>query len=100
LGTVFGNPIDVQHWNANSPFELARKNRIAIAKQAIYFNCGEQDEFGFAEGATKLHTQLQREGIRHEFHLYPGGHDAEYFLSHLHETVEFHWKVFSGLPAK
>lgn len=100
LGTVFGNPIDVQHWNANSPFELARKNRIAISKQAIYFNCGEQDEFGFAEGATKLHKQLQAEGIRHEFHLYAGGHDAEYFLSHLHETIEFHSKMFAGPPAK
>ena len=99
LGSVFGNPIDVPHWNANSPFELARKNRIALEHQAIYFNCGERDEFGFAEGATKLHKQLQVERIRHEFHLYPGGHDADYFLSHIAETVEFHWKVFAG-PSK
>ncbi len=95
LGNVFGNPIEPAHWAANSPFDLARKNRIAIKTQAIYFNCGEQDEFGFAEGASKLHQQLLSEGIRHEFHLYPGGHDAEYFLSHLHETVEFHWKLFA-----
>lgn len=100
LAGVFGSPIDVPHWRANSPFELARKNRIALEHQAIYFNCGEQDEFGFAEGATKLHKQLQAEGIRHEFHLYPGGHDADYFLSHLHETVEFHWEVFAGPPKK
>lgn len=96
LGTVFGNPIDVAHWRANNPFELARKNRIALMHQAIYFNCGEQDEFGFAQGASKLHKELVAEGVRHEFHLYPGGHNAEYFLSHLHETVEFHWKVFSA----
>ena len=94
LGNVFGNPIDVPHWNANDPFALARRNRIALKNQAIYFNCGDQDELGFAEGASKLHKQLTAEGIRHEFHLYPGGHDAEYFLSHLGETVEFHWKVF------
>ena len=94
LGNVFGNPIDVPHWNANDPFALARRNRIALKSQAIYFNCGDQDELGFAEGASKLHKQLTAEGIRHEFHLYPGGHDAEYFLSHLGETVEFHWKVF------
>lgn len=100
LGNVFGNPIDVEHWTANNPFGLARKNRIAIRSQAIYFNCGEQDEFGFAEGASKLHQQLLSEGIRHEFHLYPGGHDAEYFLSHLHETVEFHGKVFANSVPK
>lgn len=96
LGTVFGDPIDVTHWRANNPFDLARKNRIAIEHQAIYFNCGEQDELGFAEGANKLHKQLQSQGIGHVFHLYPGGHDAEYFLSHLHETVEFHSKVFAS----
>jgi S-formylglutathione hydrolase FrmB len=94
LGGVFGNPIDVAHWNANDPFALARRNRIALKNQAIYFNCGEQDELGFAEGTAKLHRQLSAEGIRHEFHLYPGGHDAEYFLTHLGETVEFHWRAF------
>jgi S-formylglutathione hydrolase FrmB len=100
LGSVFGNPIDPAHWTANNPLDLARKNRIAIKTQAIYFNCGEQDEFGFAEGAGKLHQQLLSEGVRHEFHLYPGGHNAEYFLSHLHETIEFHWKVFADAPQK
>jgi enterochelin esterase family protein len=99
LGNVFGNPIDPAHWIANSPFDLARKNRIAIKTQAIYFNCGEQDEFGFAQGAGKLHQQLLSEGIRHEYHLYPGGHNADYFLSHLHETVEFHWKLFVDSPS-
>lgn len=95
LGDVFGSPIDITHWTANNPFSLARKNRIAIKAEAIYFNCGENDEFGFAEGASKLHKQLTSEGIRHEFHLYPGGHETDYFLSHLHETIEFHSQAFS-----
>ena len=96
LGNVFGNPIDAPHWKANNPSNLAQRNRIALKTEAIYFNCGEQDEFGFAEGASKLHKQLAAERIPHEFHLYPGGHDAEYFLSHLHETMEFHWKSFAS----
>lgn len=96
LGSVFGNPIEVPHWRANNPFDLARKNRSQIQGQAIYFNCGGQDEYGFAEGATKLDRQLTSEGIKHEFHLYPGGHDAEYFLSHLAETMEFHSRAFAA----
>lgn len=96
LGSVFGNPIAVTHWRANNPFDLARKNRTQIQGQAIYFNCGEGDEYGFAEGATKLDSQLTSEGIKHAFHLYPGGHDAEYFLSHLAETMEFHSRVFAA----
>jgi len=100
LGSVFGKPINVAHWKQNDTFELARKNRSLIKTQAIYINYGEQDEFGFAEGASKMHKQLLNEGIRHEFHLYPGGHNADYFLSHLGETIEFHWHAFAGVEAK
>jgi len=96
LGGVFGNPINVPHWRANSPLDLARQNRAQIKSQSIYINCGAQDEYGFAEGADKLHRQLIAEGIRHEFHLYPGGHSAEYFLAHLGETIEFHSHAFAA----
>ena len=100
LGGVFGNPINVPHWIANNPFNLARRNRDQIKPEAIYINCGAQDEYGFADGANKLHQQLLAEGIRHEFHLYPGGHSAEYFLSHLGETIEFHSHAFDSATAK
>jgi S-formylglutathione hydrolase FrmB len=95
LGSVFGNPIDIAHWNQNNPFQLARKNVSQIRSEAIYINCGQQDEYGFAATAEQMHKQLLAEKIPHEFHLYPGGHDAEYFLSHLGETIEFHWHAFS-----
>jgi enterochelin esterase family protein len=98
LGSVFGNPIDVAHWKQNNPFELARKNQIQIKTQAIYINCGDQDDYGFEVGATQLHKQLTAEGVHHEFHLYPGRHSADYFLSHLGETIEFHWHAFSSSP--
>jgi S-formylglutathione hydrolase FrmB len=95
LGGVFGNPVNVAHWQQNNPFDLTRKNQIQLRTQAIYMNCGQQDEYGFAAGATQMHKQLLAEGIRHEFHLYPGGHNADYFLSHMGETIEFHWRVFA-----
>ena len=95
LGTVFGTPIDVHHWNQNSPFVLAKLHREQLAGLSIYFNCGDKDEFGFEKGAGELHRQLQAEGIKHEFHLYPGNHGAAYFLAHLGETLKFHSQVFS-----
>jgi len=97
LASVFGNPIDLHHWNENNPFSLAKQNRAAIrtAGLAIYFNCGNEDEFGFDQGAMELHKQLEGEGITHEFHLYPGNHGAEFFLSHLGETLKFHSRVFA-----
>jgi S-formylglutathione hydrolase FrmB len=96
LGDVFGNPINPAFWRQNSPFVLARKNRALIAKLKIYFDCGTEDEYGFDRGASELHKQLVAEKIKHEFHLYPGGHNLFYFLQHLGESVEFHSRAFDA----
>jgi S-formylglutathione hydrolase FrmB len=97
LGGVFGDPIDLRHWNENNPFVLATRNRAQIRASAlsIYFNCGRDDEFGFDKGAAEFHRQLQAEGVPHEYHLYPGNHGAEYFLAHLGEVLQFHSRVFA-----
>jgi S-formylglutathione hydrolase FrmB len=94
LGTVFGNPIDVAHWNQNNPFLLAKKNRAVIRELAIYFNCGQDDNYGFEKGAAALHDELQKEGLRHEYHAYPGDHSISYFLAHFGEVMEFHSRAF------
>ena len=96
LGSVFGNPVNVAHWKQNDPFSLARKNRVAISKLAIYFNCGRDDEYDFEVGAAALDKQLQEEHIKHEFHLYPGNHSASYFGAHIGEVMEFHSKMFEA----
>jgi S-formylglutathione hydrolase FrmB len=97
LAEVFGNPIDVPHWNQNNPLALAKRTSSALHKLAIYFNCGQKDNYGFEEGAAALHQILQTEGIKHEYHLYPGDHSLSYFLSHFSEVMEFHSRAF-GLP--
>jgi S-formylglutathione hydrolase FrmB len=94
LATVFGSPIAVQHWKDNSPFVLADRNRIALRRLAIYFNCGQDDNYGFEKGAAALHDQLQREGVKHEYHPYPGDHSLTYFLAHFAEVMEFHSRAF------
>ncbi len=42
----------------------------------IYFNVGNNDDYGFEQGAQKLDQLLTSRGIPHEFHIYPGGHDS------------------------
>jgi S-formylglutathione hydrolase FrmB len=98
LTPVFGNPVDVPHWNQNSPFVLAKQSRAKIlsTRLAIYFNCGQDDDFGFERGAAELHRQLQAERIPHEYHIYPGNHSSEYFLAHLAETMIFHSRNFGA----
>ncbi|HUD65327.1 MAG TPA: alpha/beta hydrolase family protein [Candidatus Sulfotelmatobacter sp.] len=98
LGAVFGNPINVPHWNENNPFFLARKNALSLRKLAIYFNCGQDDNYGFEKGAEQLHDQLQKQGVAHEYHPYPGDHGLAYFLSHFAEVMEFHSRAFRLIP--
>jgi len=94
LADVFGNPIDSSHWKNNDPFVLAQKNAAALKRLAIYFNCGQDDNYGFEKGAAALHEELQKEGVKHEYHLYPGDHSLTYFLVHFTEVMEFHSRAF------
>jgi S-formylglutathione hydrolase FrmB len=97
LGPVFGKPIDPKHWNENSPFVLARKNAAGLQKLAIYFNCGQNDDYGFEKGAAALHDELLKEHIKHEYHPYPGDHSLQYFLTHFAEVMEFHSQAFGPI---
>ena len=95
LGVAFGQPVNVLHWKENSVFNLAKRETASLRRVAIYFNCGNADDYGFEDGATALHHQLQAEGIKHEFHLYSGDHSLPYFLTHMDEVMEFHSRVFA-----
>src|SRR4051794_39674171 len=66
LGPVFGRPIDVRHWNENNPFVLAKRNAAELRNVSVYFNCGQQDNYGFEKGAAALHDELLKEHVKHE----------------------------------
>jgi len=92
LGGVFGNPPDPVFWDENSPIVLARTANLAGLK--IYFDCGDNDDYGFYAGAEVLDKALTARHIAHEFHLYPGRHDPAYFAEHLPASLEFHSRLF------
>jgi S-formylglutathione hydrolase FrmB len=87
LGQVFGVPPDPAFWNRNSPITLARTGNLAGLK--IYFDCGDHDDYGFEVGAAALDKVLTARHVPHEYHLYPGGHDPEYFSEHLPASLKF-----------
>ena len=97
LGNAFGAPFDRAFWDANSPFTLLRESPPPASLQ-IYFDCGTEDDFGFNRGAQAFHDLLASRGIRHEFHLYPGGHDLNYFAEHLPESLQFQSRVLAAAP--
>jgi S-formylglutathione hydrolase FrmB len=93
FGGVFGSPPDAAYWNQESPITLARTANLAGLK--IYFDCGDQDDYGFDAGAAVLDKVLTTRHIAHEFHSYPGRHDASYFAAHLPASLEFHSRSFA-----
>jgi len=93
LGETFGSPPDPAFWEKNSPIALARKANLAGLK--IYFDCGDQDDYGFEEGAKALDKVLTSRRIPHESHIYPGRHDWQYFAEHLPDSLQFHSRAFS-----
>jgi len=96
LGNVFGKPINSAHWEQNSPYVLARKNAAALRKLRIYFDCGSSDDYGFDSGARALDKELNKQNIKHEFHLNLGNHSLSYFLGQLPISMEFHSRAFSA----
>jgi S-formylglutathione hydrolase FrmB len=92
FGGVFGNPLDPAFWEQNSPLTLARSSNLSGLK--IYFDCGDQDDYGFESGATELDKILTGRHITHEFHLYPGRHDYTYFAAHIPASLSFASRIF------
>jgi len=87
LGETFGSPPDTAFWERNSPLTMARSANLAGLK--IYFDCGDQDDFGFEEGSKALNQILSGRHIAHEAHIFPGRHDWQYFAEHLSASLEF-----------
>ncbi len=94
---AFGTPPDAGFWRRNDPLVLARTANLAGLK--IYFDCGTEDDFGFYRGASALDKILAARKIPHEFHLYPGAHDWQYFAARFPAVFEFHSRAFGLHPA-
>jgi putative tributyrin esterase len=94
LGGVFGIPPNPAFWERHSPLELARTADLSGLK--IYFDCGDQDDYGFEAGAAALDKILTLRHIPHEYHLYPGRHDPAYFAEHLPASLEFASRNFAN----
>ena len=92
FGGVFGSPFDAAFWEQNSPLTLART--ATLSGLHIYFDCGDQDDYGFESGASALDKILTGRHILHQFHLYPGRHNYEYFAAHIPASLEFASNLF------
>src|SRR5215471_6964936 len=86
LGPAFGRPLDEAFWKANTPFVPARTANLRGLK--IYFDCGDQDDFGFDAGTKALDKLLTARHVPHESHIYPGRHSWQFVAQHLEASLK------------
>jgi len=96
VGKIFGDPPDEEYFRAANPVFVVEQNLPAIKKSGIkiYFDCGEQDRYGFGEPNKAFDEKLTKLGLAHEFHMYPGGHGWEYMISVADHSYTFLWSNF------
>jgi enterochelin esterase-like enzyme len=94
LQEPFGAPLNEAYFDANNPLTLAEHpERFSHLK--LYFDCSDQDRYGFEEGAKLLDQILSAKGFPHDFALRPGNHGWSYLSQYLPYSLEFHWRIFS-----
>lgn len=94
MGDVFGSPFNRTYFERNNVFYYAKTAPAAELKRLkIYFDVGSNDDFGFEQGAQKLHQLLDSRSIPNEFHVFPGRHDPPFVMRHFAEVMQFEWKA-------
>lgn len=86
LGPAFGKPLDEAWWKANTPFVFAQTANLHGLK--IYFDCGDQDDFGFDAGTKDLDKLLTARHIPHTAHIYLGRHNWQFVAQHLDDSLK------------
>jgi S-formylglutathione hydrolase FrmB len=98
LQEPFGSPLNETYFEANNPITLA-EHPDKFSSLQLYFDCGEQDRYGFEEGAKLLDQTLSTKGFHHDFALRPGSHGWSYLSQYLPYSLEFHWRIFQQAEA-
>jgi len=97
LDDAFGSPFNRAYFDRNNVFHFARSDSTANLKHLrIYFDVGSNDDYGFEQGAQQLDRLLKSRGIPHEFHIYPGGHNAQFVIRHFGDVIQFQWNAIAG----
>lgn len=97
LGLPFGMDLEGEarltgHYNQYSPQTMIEQYKEKDHKCRFYIDCGDDDFLIL--GNMKLHEQMIKAGIPHEFRVRDGGHSWSYWRSALPKVLSFVSEVF------
>jgi enterochelin esterase-like enzyme len=83
------------NWNQHDPIWLA-KNAPDLDKLQIWIDIGAEDIW--LDNVTVLHQALVESGVAHQWVLFPGEHEAEYWIDHTPDYLRFYAPALQGPP--
>jgi S-formylglutathione hydrolase FrmB len=99
LRHAFGSPLNQAYWEENNPLTFAGHPENFQGLK-IYFDCGDQDRYGFEKGAALLDEILTKEDYPHEFTLRPGGHGWVFLDKYMKYSLLFQWRLFRQIEQR
>jgi putative tributyrin esterase len=89
---------DLENWRAHDPYALVQN--LKPRRLAIYFDCGDQDEFGFQHTAQYFRDRLRALRIPHQFALIKGSHNETLWKSRIVHSLRFHVQQFHAAHSR
>jgi S-formylglutathione hydrolase FrmB len=93
VAQVFGEPLDLDKWRGENVLVLAEESPLeSLRGLDIYFDCGDEDRYGFQTANRRLHEILERREVPHTWQLVEGGGHgwrSGYNLAQLPQSLEF-----------
>lgn len=84
---------DSIYWKSTQPTSIAQElTRDHFDSLNIFFYVGDKD--WLKDGNIKMHEILKNKGVKHEFKIYPGEHNRDFWFSHFTENLIFHSNNF------
>jgi enterochelin esterase-like enzyme len=70
------------------PVSLVAKRPEVMRRFTLWLDIGAED--GWQPAATAFHRQLAEAGVAHRWTVWPGGHTADYWRSHVEDYLRFY----------
>lgn len=67
----------------------AKESAEYLRSFALYFICGNQDNYGFGAPAIRLHQKLLAKGVPHRFFIENGSHDSAFYLPFFQDAFAY-----------
>jgi enterochelin esterase-like enzyme len=79
-----------QYFRSVSPYWLAQTMQ-SPDRQVIWIDIGDQDHWNW--NARALRATLEARGISHQFTMFAGQHEGEYWVEHVPDYLRFYASV-------